>query len=82
MAVQRCHLCEENPTEARRYGEAGLDEGRDCPVCRQPTCRYHLTYVRWRWRETGRVDSTLVCKECKRTYSHREWDVYHRDWIS
>ena len=27
MTVQRCHLCEENPLEARRYGAEALEEG-------------------------------------------------------
>lgn len=82
MAVQRCYLCEESPLEARRYGEAGLEAGKDCPICYRPTCRYHLTMVRWRWRESGKVDATMICKECRRTYAHREWDVVHRDWIT
>ena len=82
MTVQRCHLCEENPLEARRYGNGGLETGEDCPICFQPTCRYHLTFVRWRWRDSGRVDSALVCKQCKRSYAHRDWDVANRDWIT
>lgn len=82
MAVQRCFLCEENPTEARRYGGDGLAEGNDCPICYRPTCRFHLTVVRWRWRESGRADSALICKECRRTYAHRNWDAVNRDWIT
>jgi len=82
MSVHRCYLCEHNPVDGRRYGGGGLEEGADCPICFQPVCRYHLTYVRWRWRESGEVDAALVCKECKRSYAHRDWDVFHRDWIS
>lgn len=82
MAIQRCYLCEESPLEARRYGSAGLEEGTLCPICYRPTCRYHLTTVRWRWREQGEVDAVLICKECKRSYAHRDWDVHHRDWIT
>jgi uncharacterized protein YbaR (Trm112 family) len=82
MTVRRCHLCEENPLEARRYGGEALAEGAICPLCYQPTCRFHLTMVRWRWRDGGRVDSTLVCKECRRTYAHRDWDAANRDWIT
>jgi hypothetical protein len=82
MSVLSCHLCERNPLEARRYGGEGLAEGQNCPICFEPTCRYHLTYVRWRWRETGEVEAALVCKECKRTYAHRDWDAFHREWIT
>lgn len=82
MAVQRCYLCEENPIEGRRYGGDGLAQGGDCPICYRPTCRFHLTVVRWRWREDGRRDSALICKECRRTYAHRNWDAVHRDWIT
>ena len=82
MSVIRCYLCEQDPVESRRYGGAGLEDGANCPICFQPACRFHLTYVRWRWRDSGDVDAALVCKECKRTYAHRDWDVFHRDWIS
>lgn len=82
MSVLRCYLCEQNPDEARFYGDEGLEEGQDCPICYQPTCRYHLTVVRWRWRNNGRVDSALVCKECKRTYAQRDWDTLNREWIT
>ena len=82
MSVQRCHLCDENPLEARRYGSEALAEGSTCPLCFQPTCRFHLTTVRWRWRDGGRLDSTLVCKACRRTYAHRVWDTANRDWIT
>ncbi len=82
MSVLRCHLCEQNPDEARLYGGEGLEEGQNCPICYQATCRYHLTVVRWRWRNDGRVDSALVCKECRRTYAHRDWDTLNRDWIT
>lgn len=82
MSVKRCYLCEQDPLEGRRYGDAGLAQGADCPICFQPVCRYHLTTVRWRWRESGEVDAALICKECKRTYAHRDWDTFNRDWIS
>lgn len=82
MSVQRCYLCEVNPIEGRRYGDAGLEDGVLCPICLQPTCRYHLATVRWRWRESGELDKAMICIECKRTYAHRDWDAFHRDWIS
>ena len=82
MSVLRCHLCEQNADEARLYGGEGLEEGQNCPICYQATCRYRLTVVRWRWRNDGRVDSALVCKECRRTYAHRDWDTLNRDWIT
>lgn len=82
MAVQRCHLCEEDPVEARRYGSAGLEEGLLCPICYRPTCRYHLTTVRWRWRSNGHLDAGLICQSCKRSYAQRDWDVANRDWIT
>jgi hypothetical protein len=59
MTVQRCHHCDADPIEARRYGGAGLADGELCPICYRPTCRYHLTTVRWRWREGGAVESSL-----------------------
>ena len=82
MAVQRCALCDENRVEKRRYGRAGFEEGANCPICYQPTCQYHLTVVRWRWRESGEVDAARVCKTCKSSYAHRGWDVVNRDWIT
>lgn len=82
MSVRFCYLCNENPLEKRRYGNHGLADGEVCPICYQPTCRYHLTTVRWRWLDSGEVDDALVCKECKRTYAHRSWDAVNRDWIT
>ena len=82
MAVTRCYLCDENPVEGRRLGGTGLSEGSDCPICYQPTCRYHLTTVRWRWRGSGALDEALICKECRRRYAQRDWDAYNRDWIT
>ncbi|MCZ7672687.1 MAG: hypothetical protein M5U34_39005 [Chloroflexi bacterium] len=64
------------------YGQEALAEGEYCPICYQPTCRRHLSVVRWRWRESEELDSGLVCKNCVRTYAHRSWDVFHRDWIT
>jgi hypothetical protein len=82
VTVQRCHLCDGDPLEGRRYGNAGLAEGELCPICYRPTCRYHLTTVRWRWRDGGAVASGLICKACKSSYAHRDWDVARRDWIT
>ena len=82
MAVTRCYVCDEDELTKRRYAGGGLDEGENCPICYQPTCRYHLTAVRWYWRDSGETDSALVCPECKRTYQHRNWDAIHRDWIT
>lgn len=82
MAVNDCYICNEDPLVKRRYGGQGLAEGSECPICYRPTCRYHLTVVRWRWRDSGKVDSALVCKNCKRTYEHRNWDALNRDWIT
>lgn len=82
MTVGRCYICAKDPLAARRYGDPGLENGHDCPICYQPTCRYHLTVVRWRWRETGELDSALVCHECKRTYAHRDWDAANKEWIT
>ena len=82
MTVQNCYLCDENPIEKRRYGRSGFEEGELCPSCYRPVCRYHLTVVRWRWRENREVDSALICKSCKNSYAHRNWDVVHRDWIT
>ncbi len=82
MTVTRCHLCDNDPQAKRRYREGGLADGKECPVCYAPTCRFHLTTVRWRWRDNGHVEADQVCKECKRTYRHRDWDPLNREWIS
>lgn len=82
MAVKYCYLCNQNPTIKQQYAGRGLAEGEMCPVCYQPTCRMHLSTVRWRWKSSGETDSTLVCKDCVRTYKHRDWDRYNRDWIT
>lgn len=82
MPVKRCLICDQNPETKRRYAGSGLAEGKECPICYAPTCRYHLTTVRWRWKETGEVDSDQVCKECKSAYRHRDWDTLNREWIS
>jgi hypothetical protein len=82
MSVKFCVLCNEDPAAKRLYGGDGLAEGDYCPICHQPTCRFHLTTVRWRWRESGETDSALVCKNCSRTYAHRNWDAFNRDWIT
>ena len=82
MPVRFCSICNEDPSPAARSGQELLDEGDYCPICYEPTCRRHLSVVRWRWRESGELDSGLVCKNCVRTYAHRSWDVFHRDWIT
>lgn len=82
MPVPYCHICAQNELEKRQYGDASLEEGDYCPVCYRPACRFHMGRVRWRWKENNKVDSALVCMDCKNSYRHREWDSYHRDWIS
>lgn len=82
MPVNRCALCEQNTEEQRRYRGEGLAEGAECPVCYAPACRYHLATVRWRWKDSGRVESAQICQDCKRSYRHRDWDTLNRDWIS
>jgi hypothetical protein len=81
MAVKYCYLCNKQPP-LRRSDSAGLEEGDHCPICHQPVCRPHLSIVRWRWRESGETDAALVCKECARSYAHRTWDTFRRDWIT
>jgi hypothetical protein len=82
MSVQHCHLCAADPLEGQRYGSGGLADGTLCPICYRPTCRYHLTTVRWRWRENGGLGADLICKTCRNSYAHRDWDAANRDWIS
>ena len=82
MSVHRCRLCEQSPEEARLYDDSGLESGGDCPICHSPTCRYHLTTVRWRWRDGSGVAAAQVCQACKRTYAHRDWDSFKREWIT
>ncbi len=82
MSVPFCHLCESNPGDARSHHPNALQEGEYCPVCLRPTCRRHLSTVRWRWKSNGALDAALVCLECKNAYRHRAWDPVHRDWIS
>lgn len=82
MAITYCHLCQQDPEARRRYGREALTDGDFCPVCHQPTCRYHLTFVRWRWRANGETDAALICKGCKNSYAHRTWDAVNRDWIT
>jgi hypothetical protein len=82
MTVPYCHICDSNDNDKRRYGETGLAEGDYCPVCFEPYCRYHGGTVRWRWRESGKIDSGRVCMQCKNAYRHRDWDPASRDWIS
>jgi hypothetical protein len=82
MSVPYCHICQENELEKRQYGDSSLSEGDYCPVCYRPVCRFHMGRVRWRWKDTGRLDSAMVCRDCKNAYRHRDWDAHHRDWIS
>lgn len=81
MPVPYCHICEKKPAEKSAYGDATLAQGDYCPICRQPTCRYHMARVRWRWKDSGRIESAFICKECKNRYEHRHWDAHNRDWI-
>lgn len=81
MPVPYCHICERKPFEKEQYGDASLDRGDYCPVCRRPACRYHMGRVRWRWRTDNRLESAMICIECKNSYQHRTWDAHNRDWI-
>ena len=82
MAVPYCHMCQRNDAEKTQYGDATLGEGDYCPVCNRPACRFHMGRVRWRWKDSGRLDQALVCMDCKNAYRHRDWDSFHREWIS
>jgi hypothetical protein len=82
MHVPNCHMCDSNAQDKARFGDSGLDEGEYCPCCFRPFCKHHGGVVRWRWKATREVDSGIVCRECKRTYKHRNWDAANRDWIS
>lgn len=82
MSVKYCQMCNEDPEAKQRYQGQGLADGELCPVCYNPTCRYHLGTVRWRWKSSGQLDSAMVCKDCLRSYRHRDWDSYSRDWIT
>lgn len=59
-----------------------LANGDYCPVCYEPISRPYFRTVRFRWRESGQVDTAQICEDCKRTYRHRYWDAAQRDWIS
>jgi len=82
MAVQSCAICDGNLIDKRRYAGTGLANGANCPICYRPICSYHLSVVRWRWRDSGKVDSAQICQECRRSYAHRHWDALNRDWIT
>jgi hypothetical protein len=82
MAVERCYLCDEESRLRRRYGPEALEEGIRCPICYEPTCRHHLTTVRWRWRESGALEAEKVCQGCVRAWRHRSWQTHLRDWIT
>jgi len=79
MAVPTCTIC---ASQQIATSENDLQDGDYCPICYNPTCRSHLTVVRFRWRENGQTDSALICKTCKTRYEHRYWDSARRDWIS
>lgn len=81
MPVPYCHMCDKNQAEKDAYGHATLDQGDYCPICHRPVCRFHMARVRWRWNDGGKLESAMVCKECKNSYAHRNWDSYNRDWI-
>ncbi len=82
MAVKYCQMCNEDPEAKQQYQGQGLADGEVCPICYHPTCRPHLGTVRWRWKNSGQLDSALVCKVCLRSYQHRDWDKYSREWIT
>lgn len=83
MAITRCHLCEAEQIDSSQRHPADYEAGIFCPICQRPTCRRHLTVVRWRWRNATReTDSAQICHACKREYRHRDWDVLSREWIT
>lgn len=82
MSIHQCILCELDPKSKARYGDSGLADGVICPSCNRPTCRNHLTNAYFKWKATGQRDSTQVCKDCVRSYAHRHWDSYNRDWLT
>jgi Zn-finger protein len=82
MSVNNCAICDANPDDKRHYGQAGLADGANCPICYLPICSYHLTTVRWRWRNNSQTDSARICQDCRRSYAHRHWDSFNRDWIT
>ena len=82
MSIKWCRSCNSDQDAKRRYRGEGLAEGKECPICYAPTCRYHLSTVRLRWKKDGRVGTAQICRECKRAYRHRSWDSLNREWIS
>ncbi len=82
MSIKYCYICQQQPFAASQTTPEALTEGEICPICYQPTCRQHLTTVRWRWRDSGATAAALVCRDCQRTYAHRNWDALNRDWIT
>ncbi|MBN1678921.1 MAG: hypothetical protein JW966_01430 [Anaerolineae bacterium] len=81
MPVPYCTICQQNEAEKQQYGDVTLERGDYCPICHQPVCRFHLNRVRWRWKTNGRLDSALICRDCRKSYRHRNWDAHLRDWI-
>ncbi|MCP4419455.1 MAG: hypothetical protein GY805_22820 [Chloroflexi bacterium] len=82
MTVKYCHICNKDQLGDGQTSSKALTDGIICPVCYQPTCTNHLATVRWRWRSSGERDAAQACKTCVRSYKHRDWDKYSRDWIS
>ena len=83
MTVSRCYLCDQEHPDQIHYDPYDLKHGTACPVCFRPTCRRHLSTVRWRWRDATReTDSARVCSLCRKEYRHREWDALNREWIT
>ncbi|GMQ78161.1 MAG: hypothetical protein BMS9Abin02_0660 [Anaerolineae bacterium] len=82
MPIHECFICRDDIEARRLYGNLGNEEGELCPICRQPACKYHLAIVRWRWRESGTIETARICHLCLSRYNHRNWDVANRDWIT
>lgn len=79
MAVPQCTQCRQLGVNTPTYD---LEGGDYCPICYNPTCKNHLTTVRFRWKETRQLDAVLICRNCKNSYQHRYWDSARREWIS
>lgn len=83
MTIPYCHVCNRNPSDKAAFGDSGFENGLFCPVCHRPVCEHHLTTVRWRWK-TNRNDvgAAQVCRHCRKTFEHRNWDTLNRDWVT
>lgn len=82
MAVKFCYICQETPQSMAHYGQEALAEGEYCPICYQPTCRRHLSVVRWRWRESEELDSGWYAKIVCAPMLTVVGMFFHRDWIT